>query len=408
VIGTGGSSQIGTGGSGEFGVGRSGEFGVGRSGEFGVYVHVPFCRSRCDYCAFATYTDVDHLMGTYVDACVAQLVAARDEGLPPATSVFFGGGTPSRLPADELCRVLAAISRAEGAEVTVECNPEDIDPARLATYIGAGVTRVSLGVQSTREHVLAGLGRVHDRDRVRQALGDVAGAALVSWNVDLIMGGAGESDADWEATLTDVLDLASPPPHVSAYALTVEPGTPLAADPDRHPGEDTLADRYLVAEQCLTEAGYGWEEISNWALPGHECRHNGLYWRQGDYLGVGSAAHSHCAGRRWWNLRTPARYIAAVTAGTSITAGEEHLTPADRRFEALALALRTPAGVPEAALPATPELDALVTRSGGRAVLTATGRLLANEITAHLIVEADDEPPVGRADRRRPIGILQP
>jgi oxygen-independent coproporphyrinogen-3 oxidase len=386
------------------------------SREFGVYVHVPFCRTRCDYCAFATYTDIDHLMGRYVDACVAQLAAARDRGLPPATSVFFGGGTPSRLPADELCRILSTIPLAAGAEVTVECNPEDADPGRLATYVDAGVTRISLGVQSTRSHVLAGLGRVHDRERVEHALSAVAGARLTSWNVDLIFGGAGESDADWDATLTEVLGLPVPPPHVSAYALTVEPGTPLAADPDRHPGEDLLADRYLRADERLTEAGYRWEEISNWARPGHECRHNGLYWRQGDYLGVGSAAHSHRSGHRWWNLRTPARFIAAVASGESTTAGEERLSGPERHFETLALSLRTPYGVPEAALPADPSLDALVTRAGGRAVLTPTGRLLANEVTAHLrwdevtAHQAWDEngTPAGWAAGSQPIDILQP
>jgi oxygen-independent coproporphyrinogen-3 oxidase len=354
------------------------------SREFGVYVHVPFCRTRCDYCAFATYTDIDHLMGRYVDACVAQLAAARDRGLPPATSVFFGGGTPSRLPADELCRILSTIPLAAGAEVTVECNPEDADPGRLATYVDAGVTRISLGVQSTRSHVLAGLGRVHDRERVEHALSAVAGARLTSWNVDLIFGGAGESDADWDATLTEVLGLPVPPPHVSAYALTVEPGTPLAADPDRHPGEDLLADRYLRADERLTEAGYRWEEISNWARPGHQCRHNHLYWDQGDYVGIGSAAHSHRAGVRWWNVRTPERYIAAITAGHSPEAGREVLTDEQRRFEALALALRTPRGVPWETLAHDDAVRGLVGRRGDRAVLTVRGRLLANEVTTRL------------------------
>ena len=352
---------------------------------FGVYVHIPFCRARCDCCAFATYTDRDHLMESYAAACRVELGRARgEEGMPPASSVFFGGGTPSRLPADLLVAILDAVPRRPGAEVTVECNPEDADPVRLAAYRAAGVTRISLGVQSTVPHVLAGLGRRHGSDRAVEAARAVAGAGFESWSMDLIIGGAGETDADWEQSLADVLGLASPPPHLSAYSLTVEPGTPLAAAPDRHPNDDTQAGRYERADRILSGHGYRWEEISNWALPGHECRHNGLYWDQGDYRGIGSAAHSHRGGRRWWNLRTPDRYVAAVEAGRPVRAGEEVLSDEQRRFEALALSLRTRLGVPLDALPDRPELEGLVDRSGGRAVLTVRGRLLANAVTARL------------------------
>jgi putative oxygen-independent coproporphyrinogen III oxidase len=351
---------------------------------FGVYVHIPFCRARCDYCAFATYTDRDHLMEAYAAACVTELHQARAEGMPGATSVFFGGGTPSRLPADLLTAILQAVPRETGAEVTVECNPEDADPDRLAAYRGAGVTRISLGVQSTVPHVLAGLGRRHGSERAVEAAEAVAAAGFASWNMDLIMGGSGERDVDWDQSLADVLALSSPPPHISAYSLTVEPGTPLAADPDRHPDEDAQAGRYEEADSVLTARGYRWEEISNWALPGHECRHNGLYWDQGNYRGIGSAAHSHRDGRRWWNVRTPDRYVAAMDAGSLVVAGEEVLTAEQRNFEALALALRTPGGVPAGSLPDDPDLVGLVHRSGGRAVLTVRGRLLANAVTARL------------------------
>ena len=353
---------------------------------FGVYVHVPFCRARCDYCAFATYTDRDHLMESYAAACVAELGrACSDEGMPAATSVFFGGGTPSRLPADLLVGILDAVPLRDGAEVTVECNPEDADPARLAAYRSAGVTRLSLGVQSTVPHVLAGLGRRHGSNQATEAAEAVAGSGFESWNMDLIIGGAGESDADWSRSLEDVLGLPSPPPHLSAYSLTVEPGTPLAAAADRHPDEDSQAGRYEEADRVLAGRGYRWEEISNWALPGHVCRHNGLYWAQGDYRGIGSAAHSHRGGRRWWNVRTPDRYVAAIESGRPVLAGQEELTPEQRRFEALALALRTPAGVPLDALPDHPDLEGLVDRSRGRAVLTVRGRLLANAVTTHLV-----------------------
>ncbi len=363
---------------------------------FGVYVHVPFCRFRCDYCAFATYTDRDHLMEEYAAACVREVeIACTQEGLPPATSVFFGGGTPSRLPADLLVAILDSVPRTPGAEVTVECNPEDVTPERLATYRSGGVTRVSLGVQSTVPHVLTGLGRRHGVGQIASAAAAVAGAGLSTWNMDLIIGGAGERDTDWEQSLSDVIGMADPPPHLSAYALTVEPGTPLAGRPDRHPDDDTQAGRYEWADALLEQAGYRWEEISNWARPGHECRHNGLYWRQGDYRGIGSSAHSHRAGRRWWNVRTPDRYVALMAEGCPTTAGEEVLTEAQRRFEALALSLRTPAGVPADALADEPELAGLVDRVDGRAVLTVRGRLLANAVTTRLQIGAGRPSPVG-------------
>jgi putative oxygen-independent coproporphyrinogen III oxidase len=353
--------------------------------QFGVYVHVPFCRHRCDYCAFATYTDRDHLMVDYVDACVREIRGAREVGeLADATSVFFGGGTPSRLEASELVRILEEIPRTLDAEVTVECNPEDADLDRLMEYRRGGVTRLSFGVQSTQGHVLAALGRRHDPATLWAKLGNIAEAGFATWNLDLIFGVAGESEGDWVRTVSDVLALAPPPPHLSAYALTVEPGTPLAADRARHPDDDVQAHRYEVADRMLTEAGFGWEEVSNWALPGHECRHNRLYWDQGNYRGFGSAAHSHRDGRRWWNVRTPNRYIDLLGSGASVVAGEEVLTEDQRRFEALALALRTPRGVPEDALPDAPDLAGLVERRGGRAVLTLRGRLLANHLTTLL------------------------
>lgn len=352
---------------------------------FGVYVHVPFCRHRCDYCAFATYTDRDHLMVSYVEACITELSrAVVDDALPPATSVFFGGGTPSRLPADLLGAILEAIPRWPDAEVTVECNPEDASEERLETYRTAGVTRMSLGIQSTVPHVLEGLGRRHGTVEAFDAARRVAAAGFSSWNLDLIMGGAGERMEDWQRTVDDVLGLPDPPPHLSAYALAVEPGTPLAASPDRHPDDDDQADRYEWLDARLADAGYEWEEISNWALPGHECRHNQLYWTQGEYRGIGSAAHSHRHGRRFWNVRTPDRYIRAITEGRSAEAGEEVLDEDARHFESLALLLRTRVGVPAEVLPAELLADGLVEARGERVTLTVKGRLLANAITARL------------------------
>jgi len=367
--------------------------------ELGVYVHVPFCRHRCDYCAFATYTDRDTLMARYVAACVAEARHAVDAGdLTEATSVFFGGGTPSRLPAPWLVSVLDAVPLAAGAEVTVECNPEDASTERLGAYREAGVTRMSFGVQSTAPHVLASLGRRHDPESVPRAVEAAVDAGFHRVNVDLIYGAVAETDEDWARTVADVLSLPRPPGHVSAYALTVEPGTPLSRDARRHPDEDVQASRYELADAALAAAGYHWEEVSNWALPGHGCRHNQLYWRQGDYVGIGSAAHSHRseggAGRRRWNVRTPDRYVAAVEAGRSPVAGEERVEGVERELEALMLSLRTPHGVPDWALPDAAELDGLVTRGDGRAVLTVRGRLMANAVSAMLVPRPPAAEPV--------------
>jgi putative oxygen-independent coproporphyrinogen III oxidase len=357
---------------------------------FGVYVHVPFCSRRCDYCAFATWTDRHHLMETYAFACVEEVRrATAAEQLPPATSVFFGGGTPSLLPAHLLCRILEAVQVAPAAEVTVECNPETVTAELLDAYLAGGVTRISLGVQSMVPHVLAGLGRQHDPAAVLRAASLVGRAGIATYNVDLIYGGAGESDDDWRATLEQVLSLEPAPSHVSAYALTVEPGTPLWRDPDRHPDDDDQARRYEIADEVLTGAGFDWYELSNWARPGHECRHNLLYWRQGDYRGIGCAAHSHRGGRRFWNVRTPERYIATVSAArpdapTPALGGEEQLAADDRLLEGLELALRTRHGVPADALPDDEVTAGLVSRKDGMAVLTRNGRLLANEVAIRL------------------------
>ncbi len=345
----------------------------------GAYVHIPFCAHRCHYCAFATWTDRDHLIVDYLDAVVRH--ASRTIGDGEFTSVFVGGGTPTRVPAERLAMVLDALPTAPGAEVTVEANPDDVTAAGLTVLREAGLNRVSLGVQSTRGHVLASLGRTHHPDHVARATAAVREAGIGSLNLDLIYGAAGETVEDWAATVTDAVAIG--PDHVSAYALTVEAGTPLAADPARHPDDDDQADKYVVADDILTAAGLANYEISNWARPGAECRHNLLYWSQGDYLGFGCAAHAHRAGRRWWNVRTPERYIAAVRAGRDPEAGHEDLDADTRRTEGLQLAVRTATGVEAGVVP--PEVAHLVEPAGpGRRRLTRPGRLLANEVAVRL------------------------
>lgn len=362
---------------------------------FGVYVHVPFCARACDYCDFAKWTDREKVIGPYVAACRNDLTRrAASESIPEATSVFFGGGTPSLLPAEDLLSILDVIPRADDAEVTVECNPDSVDPEKLAAYSVGGVTRLSFGVQSMRPHVLSALGRTHDPANVRRAVAWARDAGFATFNLDLIYGTPGESADDWRATLDEVLELD--PPHISAYALTVEGSTPLGrrvADGAPAPRDDDQAAKYDVADDLLRAAGLEWYEVSNWSQPGHECRHNLLTWGGGDYLAVGCAAHGHRGGRRWWNVRTPERYVERITAGLDPESGHEQLDDARRAEETITLALRTRAGatLPSAAVPAAEDLaDAgLVTLAGDRAVLTRRGRLLASDVTARLLVAAE-------------------
>lgn len=347
----------------------------------GAYVHVPFCSSRCDYCAFATWTDRHHLADEYLAAVRIEIERAFADEPRPVVSVFVGGGTPSMVPPEGLIEALSAIPLAAGAEVTVECNPDDVDEQLLAVYASGGVNRISLGVQSMVPRVLALLGRRHDPDNVRTAVEAIRRVGFRSFNLDLIYGAAGETLDEWRETLERALELD--PPHISAYGLTVEAGTPLADDPARYPDDDIQADEYELADDLLTAAGLGNYEVSNWARPGHDCRHNRLYWDQHDYLGFGCAAHSHRAGRRWWNLRTPERYLAAVAAGDPTEAAGETLDDETRRIEGLQLALRTNDGVPLEALDGS-ELGDLVERAGDRWRLTRHGRLLANEVAVRL------------------------
>jgi putative oxygen-independent coproporphyrinogen III oxidase len=344
---------------------------------------VPFCAARCDYCAFATWTDRHHLQESYLDACLTDVERSVVAGMPAATSIFVGGGTPSLVIPERLMDMVAAVPRAPECEVTVECNPDTVTPALVATYAAGGVNRISLGVQSMVDHVLVALGRTHDPSNVRRAVDHVRDAGIPSLNLDLIYGVAGETLDDWQRTLDEAQALD--PPHVSAYALTVEAGTPLADDPTRHPDDDDQAEKYLAASAALEAAGLAWYEISNWARPGHECRHNQLYWTMGEYQAFGCAGHSHRGGRRFWNVRTPERYIAAIAAGESPEAAGEQLDPDERRLEALQLAVRTRGGVPASSLPVEDLSDFVsVDAADGRAILTVRGRLLANEVALRL------------------------
>jgi putative oxygen-independent coproporphyrinogen III oxidase len=365
-----------------------------RGVSFGVYVHIPFCAAKCDYCDFATWTDRTHLIDDYVDACVEDVARWRAAGMRAADTVFFGGGTPSLLAADALVRILEGIPRIAHAEVTVECNPDALTSAQIGRYREAGVTRLSIGVQSFAPNVLAALGRTHDPDNVRRAFTWAHQAGIEHLNADLIYGTPGESDADWEVSLDATISLE--PDHVSCYALGVEPATTLgrrvAAGESDAPDDDVQARRYVIADERLTEAGYEWYEISNWARPGGECVHNLEYWRGGDYLAIGCAAHGFLGGRRWWNVRTPERYIERIGSGRTPEGGGEALDEEGRGEEARALALRTRAGAladrfDAAALEELIALD-LVRVEGRRVALTRSGRLLATDVTARLLARS--------------------
>ena len=352
---------------------------------FGVYIHIPFCAKKCDYCAFATFTDRHQLTSDYLDAMRTHIRRSVASGMPKATSVFIGGGTPTLVPADELMSVLAEIKLANNAEVTVECNPDDITLPMMQTFLANSVNRVSIGVQSTVGHVLKSLGRTHNPENVQRSVSIVRQAGFKTFNLDIIYGAAGETVDDWSQTVSDVVALD--PPHVSAYGLTVEANTVLATQPDRHPDDDDQADKYFICDDLFESRGLANYEISNWAKTGHECEHNSLYWQQGNYEGFGSAAHAHLDGRRWWNVRTPERYIELVRSGESPESSSETLDAQTRKREALQLLVRTREGVPADAFLAKDleEMSELLAQRDGKIVLTRAGRLLANEVALRLV-----------------------
>lgn len=368
--------------------------GVLPTAPFGIYVHVPFCRTRCGYCDFNTYTDLDGLQGSYVDNVIRELRLAK-QVLPdplPVSTVFVGGGTPTLLPSSDLARVLATIDELFGlapdAEVTTEANPDSVDPASLSELRAAGFNRVSFGMQSAVPHVLATLERSHAPGRPQQAVAEARAAGFEQISLDLIYGTPGESDADWQTSLDTAL--AAEPTHVSAYALIVEEGTKLGSQVRRGevpmPDDDVLADRYLMAEESLS--GLGWYEVSNWGEP---CRHNLGYWTGADWWGAGPGAHSHVGGVRWWNVKHPTAYANRLAADLSPAAARELLTPEQQKVERVLLEIRLRQGMPLDAIDhsAAAEqrehglLDAQAF-AGGRAVLTLKGRLLADAVVRAL------------------------
>lgn len=313
----------------------------------GAYVHIPFCSAVCPYCDFAVVAGADHLIGGYVDALTAEIHMAEPFG--PLDAVFFGGGTPSHVPPASLGRVLDVLSGrhgiADGAEVTLEANPEDFSAARAGELAGFGFNRISFGAQSFDPLVLAALGRRHGPDQVETA---VAGArdAFGSVSLDLIFGHPVETEGSWESTVRRAVDVQ--PSHVSCYALTVEPGTPLgrqvrAGAPA--PDPDDQADRYEAAERLLAAGGFSRYEVSNWCRPGHECRYNLIVWAQGEYEAFGNGAHRFRDGTRSRNVRRLDAYIAGIGAGTRPVAGSDVVAGWERELDRLFVGLRMTSGV---------------------------------------------------------------
>ena len=381
------------------------------SREFGVYVHVPFCRVRCGYCDYNTYTS-EELRGTtrtdYAGQAVAEIdfalsVMAR-AGLPHRTvsTVFFGGGTPTLLPAADLVRMLGAVREtwglADGAEVTTEANPDSVDADYLRSLVDSGFTRVSFGMQSAVPQVLATLERTHDPDRIPSVV-QWAREAGLDVSLDLIYGTPGESLGEWERSLESAL--AQHPDHISAYALIIEDGTKLARQIRRgevaEPDDDLAADMYEMAERMLSAAGYRWYEVSNWASSSeHHSRHNLSYWTGQDWWGIGPGAHSHIGGVRWWNVKHPAAYAERMNAARSPAAGRETLDEATREVERVLLGARVRDGLAIADLSASARAavagliaDGLVEGTAairGRLTLTVRGRLLADAVVRQLLV----------------------
>ena len=376
-----------------------------RDEAFGVYVHVPFCATRCGYCDFNTYTTSELGSGasreTYADLVMGEIAfSARVLGpdLPPVSTVFFGGGTPTLLPDGALPSILERIDATYGltaeAEVTTEANPDSVDTKSLARLRSGGINRISFGVQSAVPHVLATLDRTHDAARVPEVVAAARDAGFEQLSVDLIYGTPGESIADWQASLDYAVGLT--PDHVSAYALIVEEGTALARQVARGevtaPDDDEMADKYVLADEVLTDAGMGWYELSNWArTPAARCRHNELYWTGANWWGFGPGAHSHVGGVRWWNVKHPAAYAQRLAGGRTPAHARELLDDDSRRIERVLLESRLRDGLAVDALDAggaaaVDDLvsDGLVVLDEGFLILTRRGRLLADAVVHRL------------------------
>lgn len=380
---------------------------------FHAYVHIPFCRVRCGYCDFNTYT-ASELRGTSqagfaavlqreVEFAKAELERQGFSPLREAASVFFGGGTPTQLPASDLADILGSLTNAFGlaqdAEVTTEANPDNVDYEYLIALRKAGFTRISFGMQSAVPEVLATLERTHQPENVPAGVAAAKRAGLQN-SVDLIYGAPGETLEQWRTSIEAAIEMQ--PDHISAYSLIVEPGTKLARQISKgelpEPDEDLQADKYELADELLSAAGFGWYEVSNWSTsPETRSKHNLAYWQSQDWWGFGPGAHSHVGETRWWNAKHPATYQQALEVGTP-AAGSERIDSETRRVEQMLLEARIREGISVAAAKiANPEANKVISQLiadklidggqaiAGRLVLTLQGRLLADYVVRELL-----------------------
>ena len=362
------------------------------------YVHIPYCIKRCGYCDFNTYTpselqdgaSLELVSSDYIDAVLRELDSAPIDLVP---TIFFGGGTPSLLPAKDLGRVIAAIKSRNGltddCEITLEANPDSVTSEKLSAYLEAGFNRISFGMQSGQPHVLAVLDRTHNPANVKRAVDMARAAGFASISVDLIYGTPGETLEYWHASVTESLSIDIY--HISAYALIVETGTKLAAQIKRGeltmPNDDLMADMYLLVDQMCNDANLNWYELSNWAKPGHECQHNITYWKSANWWGLGPGAHSHIDKKRFWNVKHPTAYKQKVFAGESPIADSEDLTAEQLRDESIMLAIRMRSGLSLSLLSDLAKDNLAAYKSSGhieivddQIQLTAQGRLIADRL----------------------------
>ena len=368
------------------------------------YVHIPYCVRRCGYCDFNTYTPselqdgatLEIVSNDYIDAVLRELEAAPTDPVP---TIFFGGGTPSLLPADDLGRVIAAIKARNGltadCEITLEANPDSVTVEKLARYLEVGFNRISFGMQSAKPHVLAALDRTHNPANVEKAITMARAAGFKSISVDLIYGTPGESLDDWRETVENALSLDID--HISAYALIVETGTKLAAQIKRGdltmPNDDLMADMYLLVDQMCEAKGLTWYELSNWSKPGHQCRHNIAYWENKNWWGLGPGAHSHIDAQRFWNVKHPTTYKKKVFAGETPVLDSEQLTPEQIKDESILLGIRMREGLQiELLEPHQLEVLAVYRENGfvqlheDRIILSPAGRLIADRIVREITI----------------------
>jgi oxygen-independent coproporphyrinogen-3 oxidase len=374
------------------------------------YIHIPYCAKRCGYCDFNTYTpselksgDLDSLSSSYIDSAIKEIeMAAQVVGSAIIPSIFFGGGTPSLLPAAQLARVIEAIrgrfTLDKDIEITLEANPDSLTQEFLDEIKSAGATRISMGMQSAVGSVLKVLDRTHNPESVGRAVSMVRAAGFEHVSVDLIYGSPGETIDDWRRSLEYALALDID--HISAYALIVEKGTKLAAQINRGeltmPPDDQSADKYLLADQLFEAAGFNWYELSNWSKPGGQCRHNIAYWDGSFWWGVGAGAHSYLNGKRWWNVKHPSSYQEKILQGQSPELSHEILTPENLSDEFIMLQIRRREGILHNHLSSVQIAKAEEFLSSGfldsaswqdmRLVLSRDGRLIADKIVRELVL----------------------